>query len=444
MWKEILETKVIRVEGMVSSQVCCQVLVAGNEVEYLDPYNQDKAFQLPLKSNCQIQLNSKTCVEKLSVSFNTALIVEDGVHWLPLYKDPASDFISRFPDEVRSPRVLMLLHKKVSLDVIQEGGEKSELGSACEEDYMPEIKLCSSFIEEHGDDLFEESYDEELPSINIGIADDNYNKELKENLDQLRKLLEIEKKSKESAFKELENVKNCFLEEIQEGKKRENELLEELKTTEAKYTSSKFENTKLKHEVKSLQNENTRLANTLHSQELSTSNQLDELSKKLAVYEQTHSNSDYILTRLAEYTGSIGPGAERLKEKEEMIQQLTSELNTLKSKPSNPTKQPVKPDELEEAVQRFVKTHKLPVPILKDKEQVYIFNNKKIYLTTKDGALMYRVGAVLKPFEEVLGFHYNEIKQKLTEDESKSRVSPVRKSIKTLGTGTKSPRRSFT
>ena len=448
MWKEILETKVIRVEGMVSSQVCCQVLVAGNEVEFLDPYNQDKAFQLPLKSGCQIELKSKTCAERLSVSFNTALIVEDGVHWLPLFKDPGSDFLSRFPDEVRSPRVLMLLHKKVSLDVIQEGGEKSELGSACEEDYMPEIKLCSSFIEEHGDNLFEESYDEGLPSINIGISDDNYTRELKDNLEQLRKLLEIEKKSKESALKELESVKNCFLEEIQDCKKRENELLEEFKNTEAKYVASKFENTKMKHELKSLQNENTRLTNTLHSQDLSTSNQLEELTKKLSVYEQSHSNSDYILTRLAEYTGNTGPepGTDKLKEREEVIQQLTSELNVLKSKAFNTTRQPGKPDELEEAVQRFVKNHKLPVPILKDKEQAYIFNNKKIFLATKDGALMYRVGAVLKPFEEVLGFHYNEIKQKLTDDESKSRVSPIRKSIKTLGTGTgtKSPRRSFT
>lgn len=445
MWKEILETKVIRVEGMTSSQVTSQILVAGTVIEHLDPYNQDKAFQLPLRTHCQILLKSKNCPEKFSVSFNTGLIVEDGVHWLPLFKEPSSDFLQNFPDEVRSPRVLMLLHKKISLDVIQEGGEKSELGSACEEDYMPEIKLCSSFIEEPVGDLFEESYEENMPMINVGVVDDCYNKELRENLEQLRKMLEAEKKGKESALKELENIKNSFLEEIQEGKKRENEILEELKSAEAKSVAYKFELTRLKHEVKSLQNENVRLNNTMHSQELSSASQIEELTKKLAVYEQNHSNSDYILTRLSEFTGGLLPRTDEVKEKEDLIQELTNELNLLKSKSSSSMKQVSRPDELEEAVQRFIKTHKLTSPILKDKEQAYIFNNKKIYLTTKDGTLLYRVGAVLKPFEEVLGFHYNEVRQKGPEDHSKSRVSPVRKSVKTLGpaSGSKSPRRSL-
>ena len=161
MWKEILESKIIRVEGLSSADLVTNVFISKEESQVLDPYNQDKAFQLPLKTGVQIVIKSKTFNEKYSVSFNTSLIVEDGVHWLPLFREAHSDSLVAFPDEVLSPRVLVLLHKKISLDIIHEGGERSEVGSNCEEDYMPEIKLCSSFIEHNLDDPFEESYEEQ-------------------------------------------------------------------------------------------------------------------------------------------------------------------------------------------------------------------------------------------------------------------------------------------
>jgi hypothetical protein len=439
MWKEILETKIIRVEGLTSSSLMAQVLVSNEQTEQLDPYNEDRAFQLPLKTKVQLVIKSKSLFERFSVSFNTSLIVEDGVHWLPLFKDKQPDNLSSFPDEVLSPRLLVLLHKKVSLDVIKEGGEKSEVGSACEEDYMPEIKLCSSFIENHIDSPFEESFEEnnqEIPNINIV---EEVNQELSKNFEKVELLLEIEKKKTESLEKELETVKNAFGIELQEAKKRENDLLEEFKAAEARCASSKFEITRLKHEVKSLQSENSRLSSCVQNLEQKNIQQVEELQKKVEIYEKSHSNSDNILTRLAEFTGS--GSSEIVKEKEEAIQKLTDEINLIKSKSGIFNKNTVKVDELEDAVQKFVKRHKLTTPIVKDREQVYVLGNKKISLCTKDSLLLYRVGAVLKPLEEFF-FAQSTNRVRPHEDEVRSRGSPIRKSVKSLHSGSKSPRRS--
>ena len=440
MWKEILESKIIRVEGLSSADLVTNVFISKEESQVLDPYNQDKAFQLPLKTGVQIVIKSKTFNEKYSVSFNTSLIVEDGVHWLPLFREAHSDSLVAFPDEVLSPRVLVLLHKKISLDIIHEGGERSEVGSNCEEDYMPEIKLCSSFIEHNLDDPFEESYEEQnevLPDIKVQVVDE-VNQELKAKLEKAGKLLEIEKKISEGMAKELETVKTAFEAELQEARKRENEILEEFRSAEAKYAASKFELTRLKHEIKSLQSENVRLGSCIQHMEQSNMQQMEDLNKKLAVYEQNHSNSDNILTKLAEFTGSN----EMLREKEEVIQKLNEEISALRSKSGALSKSSLKVDELEEAVQKFIKKFKVSTPIVKDKEQVYIFGNKKISLCVKDGVVLYRVGAVLKPLEEILSFQINDSKAKSREEDLRNRASPIRKSVKGLHSGSKSPRRS--
>ena len=41
-------------------------------------------------------------------------------------------------------------------------------------------------------------------------------------------------------------------------------------------------------------------------------------------------------------------------------------------------------------------------PIIKDKEQNYIFRNKKITMLVKNGRLFCRIGGILKGFKEYL------------------------------------------
>ncbi|OMJ81142.1 hypothetical protein SteCoe_18457 [Stentor coeruleus] len=455
MWKEIIETKVIRAEGIDLNNLISLIYVTDILAEELTPYNIEKSFELPLKSTCRIVLKSVLTGESLSVSFNTKIFDEDGVQWLPLYRNQQSDYLESIPDEVISPRVLMLLHKKNSFDIIIEGGEKSEVGSECEDDYMPEIKLCRSFIENLPispfDDIDEHQGQEATevnspPRFSIGIADE-INQELRNNLERLMKTLEIEKKSKESISKEMENMKNCFLIELSEAKKRENELLDEFKDAETRFSASKFEMIRLKHEIKSVQAENTRLQQALHQSEMSQISRIEEMSKKLAIYEDNQSETDSILTKLSELTGhNFDNHSEKLKEKDEIIKKLNREITELKLKaPMIPhMKNTVPTDELDEAVNKYSMKIKLNGPIVKDKEQIYVYNGKKINLLLKEGQLLCRVGGIFKPFEECINGGvivepplYKSVKNSFevvreNEDTNKTRTSTGRISNKSL------------
>ena len=46
MWKEILETKVIRIEGSDQSDLTTLVYLTDTLAEELNPYNKDKAFEI--------------------------------------------------------------------------------------------------------------------------------------------------------------------------------------------------------------------------------------------------------------------------------------------------------------------------------------------------------------------------------------------------------------
>ena len=54
MWKEVYETKVIRVEGMEQENLITQIFLTNSFVDQLAPYNLDKAFELPMKTTCRI------------------------------------------------------------------------------------------------------------------------------------------------------------------------------------------------------------------------------------------------------------------------------------------------------------------------------------------------------------------------------------------------------
>lgn len=466
MWKEILETKIIRAEGIDLNNLISLIYITDVLTEELNPYNVEKPLELPLKSTCRILLKSVSTGESLSVSFNTRIFDEDGVQWLPLSRSTHGDYLEKIPDEVACPRILMLLHKKVSLDIIKEGGEKSEVGSASEEDYMPEIKLCRSLIESHHymnsfDDTYEHQGQEvtevsSAPRFSIGITDD-INQELRSNLERLTKTFEIEKKLKESLTKEMESLKNSFITELNEAKKRENDLLEELKNSESRFSSTKFELVKLKHEIKSIQADNSRLQQALHMTEMSQISRIDELTKKIAIYEDHHSESDKILTRLTEFTGICFENQiDKLREKDEIIRKLNKEIGELKHKVLQVThaNDLRDLDELDEAIQRYVMKLKINEPIVKDKEQIYLYNSKKINLLLKEGQLLCRVGGVFKPFEEFVGGSLGGCEgvsgkvgkslesAKEAEDIHKVRASPTRKSNKSLTLAPKSVKRS--
>jgi hypothetical protein len=420
MWKQILETKIIRVEGLDQFDLITSIYISDVLTKELSPYNQDSSFELPTKVTCRIQISSNTSKVSKSVSFNTKILEEDGVQWLPLFENPDSDYMKSIPDEVISPRVLILLHKKISLDVITENAEKSEIGSACEEDYMPEIKLCQSFADSYVispfDDAFEqrsqsvfEQHTQEVTEINnvrelaFNISDE-INIELKNTVQRLSSLLDIEKKSKENVLKDIENIKNRYLNELAESKKRENEILHEFKEAESRYNETKFELTKLKLEIKSLQTENSRLSQTLQDNQTLYLNNISELTQKLQVFEENQSESEKILFRLSGIAGANTEIFDKLKEKDNIIKNLHKEIHELKTinNSMQASKQNTNIDELEETIQKYLITLKIPGTLIRDKEQIYIYGSKKVSILLKDGQLLCRFGGVFKPFDEYM------------------------------------------
>ena len=390
--------------------------------EELNPYNADRPFELPMFATCRIIIKSQHTSYSRSISFNAKIIEEDGVQWLPLKENSSEDLITTIPDEVLCPRVLILLQKKISLDVIKEGGETSELGSVCEEEFMPEIKLCHSFagnMDIPFDDTFDNN-DQEITEVNgvrqgtfgSGIGDE-INRELQESLQRTMKLLEIEKRSKENVLSDMENMKGRFLQELSEGKAREQGLLEEIKDAESRYSAAKHELFKIKHEMKSMQGENARLLHTVSSNEVFSSNRIEELVKKMQIYEESYSGSDKILSKLSELSGISFEGSpEVLREKDQTIAHLQREINELKI--MNNSLQIARNnnniDELEESVKKFVRESKITSPFIRDKEQTYLHGNKRISILLKDSQLLCRVGGIFKPLEEYMStFASNEI-----------------------------------
>ena len=63
------------------------------------------------------------------------------------------------PEEISSPRFLILIQAKAILDIIKEGEEKSEFRSACDENYMLKIKLCQSIIDKNYLSSFDDTYE---------------------------------------------------------------------------------------------------------------------------------------------------------------------------------------------------------------------------------------------------------------------------------------------
>ena len=79
MWKEVFETKVIRVEGFDSPDLISCIYISDILSDELVPYNKDTPIELPMKVTCKIIIKSHDSNSSKSVSFNTKIIEEDGV-----------------------------------------------------------------------------------------------------------------------------------------------------------------------------------------------------------------------------------------------------------------------------------------------------------------------------------------------------------------------------
>ncbi|OMJ87145.1 hypothetical protein SteCoe_11221 [Stentor coeruleus] len=231
------------------------------------------------------------------------------------------------------------------------------------------------------------------------------NGELKNSLEKSRKMLEAEKKAKESLVERNLNLKAELAREKEESKKREQNIFNDLQTAEDTISNMKFDILKVKTESKALQAENTRLQDENKHKAQAYKLQSEQFNDLKNEFENAFPTSSYLLQIIDDLTGkSEIPLKSQLETKDKKINELTQELNNIKAlnKSLFLRQNMNKSDEIEALIEQKTKEFKILGKFVKDQEQGYIFNNKKVIMLVKSGQLLCKNGTVYKPFEEFM------------------------------------------
>lgn len=228
---------------------------------------------------------------------------------------------------------------------------------------------------------------------------DSINEELKNSVIKHRKIHEIDKLAKESLIKELQTLKTTQDLEKDYWNKREKFLMTQIDQLESTLSTIKFELLKSKTENRALIAENTRLNNfTLNKESLSNTEDLkanpNNLSFTLNELDNLRKNS----------SGSTNDSSEILKQKDQIIKNLTCELHEAKvlNKSILLSRQMMKGNEVDEILMQKLRVFNIPGMFVRDPEQSYLLNGKKVTVMVKAGQLMCRVGTAFRPFDEFI------------------------------------------
>ena len=429
MIKDSFEAKIIKVDGLHPEGLSCKILHNSRQHEDFKPLQSQKSFILSGGGIYTFQF--KTGSTYKSVSIRLSLFCEDGAQWLPLFD--TNTLIDNLPEETSAPRFLIVLCQSKALHVIEESGEISEdsslnvsesenilsngvVYSEVFESIPSELLDQSSIYDESGDDTFVSANNEKLTkiwekgeivsrknsfesqkedSMRLGYDDltQKHEKMLNEFYEQIKKNEEYEVKIE----KLLKNSKDQAL----RTQNRESSLIEILNAKDQEIKTAHVEILGLKNKVQVLQIENNRLSdlncglvneinlcnpNPVIAELNILRNQVQELYKQLAANKWDENEV-------------------RIIDKEFAFSQLHRTLS--KSKPSDfETKESQNAsifiDELEDAVRTQAKLMNLPETLVRDKEQMYLYGNRKISLILVNGGLMCRVGVNFKPFREYM------------------------------------------
>ena len=233
-----------------------------------------------------------------------------------------------------------------------------------------------------------------LNKTTISQIADLVNSELRCSVIRLRKLLEIEKSSKESLTKELHKLKAESFNLKEDFGRREEKNLNEFKAFESSLSNMKFELLKVKTDNKALNAQNSRVLGILNEKERS----LNELMQVVNGFRGLESfNRD-----------DCGKAPRQLvielDKKEQAIREINKELNELKilNKSILLNRQMQRTNDLDEILMSKAKSLKLVGQFVKDPEQNYLFNGKKIVLVARAGHILVKVGSGFKAFDEYL------------------------------------------
>lgn len=377
MVKLLAYIRVIRFEGVpcISN---CEIYQDDMLIEKLLPIVSEKRIKLLPEIKYKVVAESEN--KQFSVSFKSLLFEDDGMFWLPLFES-AEDFLSEQPEEVNSPRVLILAHKKL----VEEG--KSNLvteESALDYEFMPEIKLdyCENTMIINDDQCIDFS---ETVSV---------------------------KESSQLSFEPEEKI--LFLSKDQET---QNSALNPDQSSDKLLEISIYYQESLNNHKKFTENILQEIDNK--NRELSEAmNEISELKQQVHKFEV---ENNYLKTMS---NGFIGV----------QINELVSQLQFYKEKVKEIEKsQNFSP--VEEMVRNECEKMGFEPPI-RECEEVYVMSGKKINLFVKGGKLYCRTGNGCKEFRQMV-MELNSENKPVVSNMSKS---PFRKNLGELNASVDTPR----
>jgi hypothetical protein len=225
------------------------------------------------------------------------------------------------------------------------------------------------------------------------------NEELKSSVLKHQKIHEFDKQANQNLMMELKKVRNDYLKEKEEWKQREKSLLNEQEVLEKTISTLKYNLLRSQTELNALTSENLRIS-ALNS--LKESNFL-QITEELKGNPNNLSYSSIELESLRKNSSnSTLDSSDLLRQKDQIINNLKLELSEAKilNKSILLNRQMSKNNDLEEILAQKLRVLKIPGNFIRDPEQSYIYNGKKISLMIKSGQLLCRAGTMFRPFEE--------------------------------------------
>lgn len=160
--RDRLELSVVRTEGLNAdlSSLGCYISIDGRLFDVITPLNSNNeeiVSELPTHGTLRLIVKSMTEQDEVlgSVSVPLSTLPTEGFQWLPLFENLEEDEISKLPEDVDLPRILLLFYSRRELSPVPEITEITEysveesvsqgLGSAISTDRMPELKLMDNY-----------------------------------------------------------------------------------------------------------------------------------------------------------------------------------------------------------------------------------------------------------------------------------------------------------
>ena len=337
---------------------------------------------------------------------------------MPLFE--SDDFISTLPEETHSPRFLLVICKTKSLSIIEESEEISEESSLIvseSEEIMPEIKLGNGFESKtfSEQDFFEsieseyldqsEQKDDSCNEISEiqSRENDNLESETQDkssfeffNKDSLKFRLAFEEiNSKHQSLLQIYKIENERVQEydkkfvqmieinkeqMKRSQEREESLIDLITEKENELKVAQEEIFKLRSEKRCLETENLRIKDNQKNLlgQLSLCNPsplLEELSflkKRLKELENNPHSAKF-----QEYEENIAEKDAKIRELELQVHRFRPADNDTRDSQYSFSSYI---DELDEAVRLNAKDLNLNESLVKDKEQMYLYGNRKLSL----------------------------------------------------------------